>query len=40
MHFDELMYTDICHHETTKEDIDDFADAVYKVIENIDELKG
>jgi hypothetical protein len=39
MHFDELLYTNICHAEITPGDIDDFCRAIKKVMAQIDELR-
>jgi hypothetical protein len=39
MHFDELLYTNICHAEITPIDLDDFCRAIEKVITHITPLK-
>ncbi len=39
MHFDELIFTGVCRHPHTKEDIDDVAKAFEKIYDNIGELK-
>ena len=39
MHFQELLIGNFCHDPLTPNDMDDIADAFYKIIENIDELR-
>jgi len=39
MHYDELMLTNICHAGVTRQDLDDFVAAFYKVFENRAELQ-
>jgi hypothetical protein len=39
MHFEELMYTNICHANVGAEDVDDFIQAFQKVWEHLDELR-
>jgi dTDP-4-amino-4,6-dideoxygalactose transaminase len=39
MHFQELMFTNICHANITRGDLDDFAAAFEKVLANLDELQ-
>ena len=38
MHFEELMVTPICHFPLTEKDIDDFVNAIEKVLKYKDEL--
>lgn len=40
MHYDELMYSNICNAGTTRQDLDDMITAFHKIFDNIGELKG
>lgn len=40
MHFKEVFLGDFCHEPLTTNDMDDIANAFYKVLENIDDLRG
>lgn len=39
MHYDEIMTTNVCHANISREDLDDFLDAIHKVFNHIEELK-
>jgi dTDP-4-amino-4,6-dideoxygalactose transaminase len=39
MHFEQLIHTNICHAGITTRDLDDFIDAMMKIMENTSELK-
>lgn len=39
MHFEELMYTDVCHAGVTPEDLEDVVNAFHKILGNLDEFK-
>ncbi len=39
LHFEEILTTDICKYPNTEKEVDEFAQAVEKIVSNIDELK-
>lgn len=40
MHFEELLYTDICHANITRRDLDDTVAGFHKVMEHLEELRA
>jgi perosamine synthetase len=40
MYSSELMYTNVCFEGVSKHDLKDVVDAIYKIFENLEELKG